>query len=80
MSLFATTLTCIVGVYLHYIEIAWYAHFLPKKAMMLPCPGFAAPFFAPLAAGAGVGLAFFGTGSSSENDSHAASSLVTIVH
>jgi hypothetical protein len=31
-----------------------------------------------LAAGAGVGLAFFGAGSSSEKDSHAASSLVTI--
>lgn len=46
---------------------------------MLPCPGLAPPFFAaPFAGGAGVGLAFFGAGSSSENDSHAASSLVTI--
>lgn len=54
-------------------------YFLPKKDMMLPCPGLAPPFFAvPLAAGAGVGLAFFGAGSSSENDSHAASSLVTV--
>lgn len=69
---------CNVGVYLHYIALAEYAHFLPKKDMMLPCPGLAAPFFAPLAAGAGVGLAFFGAGSSSEKDSHAASSLVTI--
>jgi hypothetical protein len=31
-----------------------------------------------LAAGAGVGLAFLGAGSSSEKDSHAASSLVTV--
>jgi len=55
-------------------------HFLPKKDMILPCPGLAAPFLAaPLAAGAGVGLAFFGAGSSSENDSHAASSRVTVV-
>ena len=70
---------CNVGVYLHYIALAEYAHFLPKKDMMLPCPGLAAPFFAPLAAGAGVGLAFLGAGSSSEKDSHAASSLVTRV-
>jgi hypothetical protein len=53
-------------------------HFFPKKDMMLPCPGLAAPFFAPLVAGAGVGFAFFGAGSSSEKDSHAASSLVTV--
>lgn len=45
---------------------------------MLPCPGFAPPFLgAPLAAGAGVGLAFLGAGSSSEKDSQAGSSLVT---
>jgi hypothetical protein len=47
---------------------------------MLPCPGLAAPFLAPLVAGAGVGLAFLGAGSSSEKDSHAASSLVTKLH
>jgi hypothetical protein len=55
------------------------SYFLPKNDMMLPCPGLAAPFLAaPLAAGAGVGLAFFGAGSSSEKDSHAASSRVTV--
>lgn len=47
---------------------------------MFPCPGLAAPFFAPLVAGAGVSLAFFCAGSSSEKDSHAASSLVTELH
>lgn len=43
---------------------------------MLPCPFFAAglPF---AAAGLGVGFARFGSGSSSEKDSHTASSLVT---
>lgn len=67
------------GVYLH-CSVGEDHGFLPKKDMMLPCPGFAAPFFAfPLAAGAGVGLAFFGAGSSSENDSQAASSRVTAV-
>lgn len=70
---------CKVGVYLHYIVFAANAHFLPKNDMMLPCPGLAAPFLAPLAAGAGVGFAFLGAGSSSEKDSHAASSLVTAV-
>lgn len=68
-----------VGVYLRYICFAVWDHFLPKKDMMLPCPGLAVLFFAPLAAGAGVGLAFFGAGSSSEKDSQAASSLVTRV-
>ena len=55
------------------------SHFLPKNDMILPCPGLAAPFLAALlVAGAGVGLAFFGAGSSSEKDSQAASSRVTV--
>lgn len=45
---------------------------------MLPWPGLAVLFFAPLAASAGVGFAFLKAGSSSEKDSHAASSRVTI--
>jgi hypothetical protein len=58
------------------------AHFFEKKDIILPFPGFPPPFF-PTAAGAGllvlaIGLAFFGGGSSSENDSQAASSFVTI--
>jgi hypothetical protein len=69
-------------VYSHYnvlsLASAALDHFFPKKDMMLPCPGLAAPFFAPLVAGAGVGLAFFAAGSSSEKDSQAASSLVTV--
>jgi hypothetical protein len=66
-------------IYSHYnLSSPAYDHFFPKKDMMLPCPGLAAPFFAPLVAGAGVGLAFFGAGSSSEKDSHAASSRVTV--
>ena len=48
---------------------------------MLPCPAFP-PIFFPAVAGVGllalaIGLAFFGAGSSSENDSQAASSFVT---
>jgi len=77
-STLAGVMTCIAGVYLHYTEFVECDYFLPKKDMMLPCPGLAAaPFFAPLAAVAGVGLAFLRAGSSSEKDSHAASSLVT---
>jgi hypothetical protein len=50
-----------------------------KKLAMLPCP-LATPFFpfAVLGAGFGVGLIFFGSGSSSENDSQTVSSLVTV--
>lgn len=62
-------------------EVAAYhrAHFFAKKDMMFPCAAFA-PFLA--AAGlfvltAGAVLIFLGGGSSSEKDSHAASSFVT---
>lgn len=50
-----------------------------KKLAILPCPFLPAFLpFAELAGFAGAGLAFFGTGSSSENDSQTASSLVTV--
>lgn len=50
-----------------------------KKLAMLPCPFLPAFLpFAELAGLAGAGLAFFGTGSSSEKDSQTASSLVTV--
>jgi hypothetical protein len=50
-----------------------------KKLAMLPCPFIPAFLpFAELAGLAGIDLAFFGTGSSSENDSQTASSLVTV--
>jgi hypothetical protein len=44
---------------------------------MLPCPFFAAGLPFVLLAGLGAGLGFLGCGSSSEKDSHTASSLVT---
>lgn len=53
-------------------------HAFLKKLAMLPCPFL--PAFLPFAELAGfgtTGLAFLGAGSSSENDSHTASSLVT---
>lgn len=51
--------------------------FFPKKDMMFPCPGLPPPFLAvDFAAGAILG--FLGAGSSSEKDSHAGSSRVTI--
>lgn len=57
------------------------AYFFPKKDMMFPCPGFA-PFFAVVLFVEAIGadtLAFLGAGSSSEKDSHAASSRVTVM-
>jgi hypothetical protein len=49
-----------------------------KKLAILPCPFFAAGFiFELLDCLMGTGLSFLGCGSSSEKDSHAASSLVT---
>ena len=59
----------------------YFRYFLPKKDIILPEPGFA-PFFAAalfaLADVVGAGFIFFGAGSSSENDSQAQSSLVTV--
>ena len=49
-------------------------HFFPKKDMILPCPA-ALPAFAFGTLTAGF---FLGTGSSSEKDSHVASSRVTV--
>lgn len=63
-------------------QCAEWPHLLPKNDMILPWPGLP-PFFATgllpaFAAAGGNVLAFFGAGSSSENDSHAASSVVTV--
>jgi len=54
-------------------------YFFPKNDIILPCPVFAAGFFAFVVVedctfGFGVGA-----GSSSENDSHAGSSFVTVL-
>jgi hypothetical protein len=53
------------------------AHAFLKKLAILPCA--LPPDFLPFAvlAGLGAGFAFLGSGSSSENDSQTASSLVT---
>jgi hypothetical protein len=69
---------------LQHIHRAPKAHFLPKKVMMLPWPGLPA-FFVPALPlpfddWVDGNLAFFGGGSSSEKDSHAASSFVTGKH
>lgn len=54
-------------------------HFFPKKLMILPCPFLSGTFF-PFEPEATDGLVFTGgaAGSSSENDSQAGSSIVTI--
>lgn len=54
-------------------------YFFPKNDIIFPCPGFAMDFFAFAVAGAGVAICFFAgsCSSSSENDSHAASCMVT---
>lgn len=44
---------------------------------MLPCP-LAGPFLPFTVVGFGVGFSLLGSGSSSENDSHTASSFVTV--
>lgn len=60
------------------LELA--CHAFLKKLAMLPCPFLPAVLpFAELVGLAGTGLSFFGSGSSSENDSHTASSLVTMI-
>jgi hypothetical protein len=48
-------------------------YFLPKNDMIFPCPGLAPLPLATLTAGF-----FLGAGSSSEKDSHVASSRVTV--
>ena len=64
------------------MSISHHTHyFLPKKNIIFPCPGFPAAFFGLPADdatdddGFGFGAA---TGSSSEKDSHAGSSFVTL--
>ena len=60
----------------------YHNYFLPKKDMIFPCPGFALDvdflllLVDELAVEKGV-FSLAGAGSSSENDSHAGSSLVT---
>ena len=60
------------------------SYFLPKKDIIFPCPGFEVAFLGlpPAdAVEAEDGLGFgAGTGSSSENDSQAGSSFVTVTH
>lgn len=56
------------------------SHFLPKNDIMLPCPALPDPFF-DLSELGGIdddGFSFVITGSSSENDSQAGSSRVTV--
>jgi len=55
-------------------------YFFPKKLMIFPCPTLPPPFFPfPILEAVEVGvLSFCGGGSSSEKDSHAGSSLVTV--
>ena len=58
-----------------------FSYFLPKKDMMLPCPGLPTAFLTLSvddAVDAAI-LAFCGGGSSSEKDSQAGSSFVTVV-
>lgn len=63
-----------------YLYMDMVGYLFEKNDMMLPCPGLPPPF---LAAGLLLPvvevLAFFGAGSSSEKDSQAASSRVTVM-
>lgn len=54
------------------------SHFFAKKFMILPWPGLAIFFDLAAIVAPTDGFIFFCAGSSSENDSHAASSLVTV--